>query len=359
MNRLHTFRFILSLIAVLSQGALFFSANAQQGTVSDECRSFSSANWYISAMAGEQFLLKGSSTGKYFVGKINGGTWFNHWSGLKINFQAGMKKLSGNSSSRYYSFGADYTFNLLRLFNLHSYDSESPFSFSLSAGPAMNFVHYKYKDRDYTPAPSLNIGANIGYDFSPRWGIFAEVMSYTMEKFYADGFNIFIGFDCAVGLRFKFNHHRYGHADSDRQYYESLVKELSRRIEELERTVGDELEIKKNDRLIIAPENEELSIDIYFDEFSSFINDEQRKKIDGIGEWMSANPDFSVRIIVFSDNLYDQETGARLMGRRSDVLENLLVEKYGIDKTRIESFSSEEAGYKNLTGCNAKIIFLR
>ena len=47
------------------------------------------------------------------------------------------------------------------------------------------------------------------------------------------------------------------------------------------------------------------------------------------------------------------------MESRADVLEDLLVEKYGIDSDRIESVGSEEVGYRNLTGCNAKIIFLK
>lgn len=353
-----------NLLGITISALIFFSmafpfrASAQQGTIVSEGKSFSASNWYISAMAGEQILLKGSSSGKYFVGKINGGTWFDSWSGLKINFQAGMKKLSGNSASRYYSFGADYTFNVLRLFNINSYDAGTPFSFSISIGPAMNFVRYTYKDRDYTPAGSLNIGAQLGYDFSPRWGIFAEVMSYTMERFYQPGFSLFMGFDCAIGLRFKFSRHSYGHRSSDRAYYEALVDDLSRKLEAMEKAMADK-DIPEDKKVILAPGHEELSIDIYFDEFSSFINQEQRKKIDGIGEWMADNPDFNVKIIVFSDNLADEQTGRKLMESRARVLESLLTGNYGIGAERIESLSSEEAGYRNLTGCNAKIVFIK
>ncbi|HIZ87779.1 MAG TPA: hypothetical protein IAC03_06440 [Candidatus Coprenecus pullistercoris] len=332
------------------------NARAQQGTVPPDSRNFSSANWYLSVMGGEQILLKGSASGKYFVGKIHGGTWFDSWSGLRFNFQAGMKRLGMNSSSRYYSFGADYNLNLVRLFNPRSYDPESPFSFSFSAGPSMNFVRYPYHGCEYTPAVSLNIGAQMGYDFSPRWGIYAEVMSYTMERFYTPGFNLFFGFDCSIGVRFRITPHKYGHRDSDRQYYESRIEELSRRVKELERRMEKEDEDRQ---VIIAPETEDLSIDIYFDEFSTFISQEQRRKIDGIGQWMSENPDFNVRIIVFSDNLADRKAGERLMHGRAEVLEKLLVDKYGIDPERIESFCSEEAGYRNFTGCNARIIFLR
>lgn len=336
------------------------NVNAQQGSVTDSSKSISASNWYISAMAGEQILLKGSVSGKYFVGKINAGTWFDSWSGLKINFQAGLKKLHGNNSSRYYSFGADYTLNMLRVFNPKSYDPMTPFSFSLSAGPAMNFVRYPYKNNDYTPAASINIGVQLGYDFAPRWGVYAEFMSYTMERFYDPGINLFVGFDCAIGLRFKFNAHNYGHRNDDIAYYKATVDELSRKLEALESELDKNRQIPENRKVILAPgENENLSVDIYFDEFSSFISDEQRKKIDGIGEWMAGNPDFNVKIIVFSDNLVDKETGRKIMDKRAEVLEDLLISNYGILPERITSLDSEEAGYHNLTGCNAKIIFTR
>ena len=358
----HTYRCTFLTLAVILVCTPVFEANAQQGTVQTEDKSLSASNWYISAIAGEQILFKGSTNGKYFVGKLNTGTWFDSWSGLKINLQLGTKRLYDNVSARYYSFGADYTFNLLRLFCPNSYDADTPFSFSLSAGPAMNFIRHEYKNMEYTPAVSLNIGAQIGYDFSPRWGIFAEVMSYTMDRITSRGFNPYTGFDCAIGLRFKISPHKYGNDSSDRQYYESRIKELTERVSELEmymKKESDPIDTGHGGQVILAPETEAMSIDIYFDEFSSFINEEQRKKIDGIGEWMKDNPDFNVRIIVFSDNLSDPETGNRLMNNRADVLENLLMTKYGIDSGRIESINSEEAGYRNLTGCNAKIIFTR
>lgn len=330
---------------------------AQQGTIPVEGKSFSSSNWYISALGGEQALLKGSATGKYFVGKLNAGTWFDTWSGLKINVQGGLKKTNGNNSARYYSAGVDYTLNLLRVFG--GYDEKTPFSFSLSAGPAYNLIRYAHDGHDYTHAVSLNVGAQAGYDFSPRWGIFAEAMSYTMENFASPGRNVLFGIDCAVGIRFRFSRHKYGHRDDDRRYYESRINALDARIAELEHAAEEKTATETAEKVIVAPETEAASVDIYFDEFSSFISDEQRKKIDGIGTWMTDNPDFNVRIIVFSDNLSDPETGKRIMESRADVLEDLLVEKYGIDSDRIESVGSEEVGYRNLTGCNAKIIFLK
>ena len=355
----HLKRLCMSAVCMAAMAAGIPEAKAQQGTIPAEGKHFSSSNWYVSALAGEQILLKGSTTGKYFVGKINAGTWFDTWSGIKVNGQAGMKKLNGNSSVRYYSFGVDYTLNLLRVFG--GYDESTPFSFSVSAGPAMNFIRYRHGDQKYTKTVSLNIGAQIGYDFSPRWGLFAEVMLYTMDRFYTPGGGILIGTDAAVGIRFRFSRHKYGRRDADRREYETAISGLTERVAELEETVrmlNEKNEGAGDGKTMVTPETEAESIDIYFDEYSAFLNEEQRKKISGIGKWMADNPDFSVRIVVFSDNLSDIETGMRIVERREQVLRDFLTERYGIGSDRIESGSSEKFGYRNLTGCNARIVFI-
>ena len=84
--------------------AFSFTVSAQQGTPdTGDGKSFSSQNWYISASVGEQWLLKGSQNGWHFVGKLNAGTWFDSWNGIKINAQGGSRKLAGNSSALYFS----------------------------------------------------------------------------------------------------------------------------------------------------------------------------------------------------------------------------------------------------------------
>lgn len=351
-------RFLFKAVLAAAAVAAMFPCHAvaQQGTVPDGDRRFSYSNWYISATGGEQVLYKGSGSGKYFVGKIHGGTWFTTWSGLKVNVQGGLRYLTGGNSVKYYSVGADYTLNLLRLFG--GYDESTPFSFSASAGPAVNFLRYPGGDGKYITRPSVNVGFQLGYDFSPHWGIFAEAMSYTMEQFYSPKIAIFTRFDCSIGIRFKFSRHSYGKRNADRQYYDAAIDALEKRVSELEEQIENEREEESDSRIIVTPETEAASVDIYFDEFSSYINEDQRNKIDGIGEWMSDNTDFNVRIVVFSDNVSDKETEKKITLRRSEVLKELLMENYGIEEGRIEVVGSEEVGYRNLTGCNAKIIFL-
>lgn len=351
---------IRSFLAVAIAG-MAFSANvsAQQGEVpSAEGKSFSATNWYISASAGEQWLLNGYRDGRSFVGKINAGTWITPWHGVKMNAQWGSKKLAGLNSAMYFSAGIDYTLNLLKVFGAG--DPGTPFSFSLSAGPAYNMIEYGRGDCGYTHTVSLNLGLNAGYDFSPHWGIFGEIMSYTMDRFYSDeGLPVFTGADWTVGLRYRFSRHKYSSAKV--RSLNAEVNSLKERLAVLEQKAAEneKLQAAAEKRVMIAPEDIAASVDIYFDEFSSFISNEQKRKIDDIGAWMKDNPGFSVNIIIFSDGKYGSETDARLRESRASVIRDLLTESYGIEEGRIQVFGSEEAGYRNLSGCNAKIIFSR
>lgn len=62
-----------------------------------------------------------------------------------------------------------------------------------------------------------------------------------------------------------------------------------------------------------------------FDEFSSFVSEEQGQKIDGIGEWMKDN-NSSIQIIAFSDNLTDKKADRELRSRRSEAIRKILIE---------------------------------
>ena len=108
---------------------------------------------------------------------------------------------------------------------------------------------------------------------------------------------------------------------------------------------------------MIVPPKDALSIDIMFDEFSSFVSEEQGQKIDGIGEWMKNN-NASIRIIAFSDNLTDKKADQELRKRRSEAIRKILIEKYHISPERISESTPEAMGYRKQTGCNAMIVYI-
>ena len=81
---------------------------------------------------------------------------------------------------------------------------------------------------------------------------------------------------------------------------------LCEEMKQMKQELQERRKIMDGQNLMIVPQKDALSIDIMFDEFSSFVSEEQGQKIDGIGEWMKDN-DASIRIIAFSDNLTDKK----------------------------------------------------
>lgn len=81
---------------------------------------------------------------------------------------------------------------------------------------------------------------------------------------------------------------------------------LCEEVMQMKQELKERRKITDGQNLMIVPQKDALSIDIMFDEFSSFVSEEQGQKIDGIGEWMKNN-NASIRIIAFSDNLTDKK----------------------------------------------------
>lgn len=259
--------------------------------------------------------------------------------------------------------GLDYTFNALAL--CRDYDVTNRFSLSLSAGVAYyGFIHY---DKLWS-RPGVNIGANWGYSISERCGLFTELMFNGVEKYFSNSGGVYVGCDLLFGFRYYFNSHNYekkpdlskvNALESEVQTLRGSVKELNDEINRmrLEMQKMQEKVDTENKNVIYTPKNDISSIDIFFDKFSTYLGDAQLQKIDAIGEWMKNN-DFDIHIVAFSDNVADKDVDERLRKGRTEVIKELLVEKYSILPERISIVKAEELGYVNLTGCNAKIMFV-
>lgn len=133
-----------------------------------------------------------------------------------------------------------------------------------------------------------------------------------------------------------------------------MLKEM----EVLKQEFQTKQKIEPEKNLIIEPKQKEtVAIDVRFDEFSSFIGQEQARKIESIGEWMKENP-ASIKIVAFSDNLKDKNTEEKLRNKRTEAIKTLLIEKCHIALERINSATPESMGYENKTGSNAMIIYI-
>lgn len=350
-------------LALLLAAASQHEAYAQQGIAESRLnhgKGFAASEWYLGFSFGDQWLLNAKDiTGTF---KINGGTWFNRYWGLRMKAQAGNLYRSNGSGTNTWQASVNATFNAMPLL-LGDYDT--PFTFDVSAGLGFNALRYATdEDHLYKYAPSFNIAAQASYDFSSRWGAFVELTGYLLPKYFDYDYRlpIVIAADWNIGLRYKFSAHRYKGPQAKEN--ERRIRELNARMDELNNRMNDLLEkggqgvvIEKDRQVMLAPKNEIASIDIYFDNFSAYLSEEQKKKMEVIADWMQNNKDFSICVAVFADKVQDSEVSDRFRRERMEAIHTVLIEKYGIKPERIQLIEAEKLGYKNLSGCNAKIIF--
>lgn len=353
-------------IAVLIGGVLISGAiRAQQGTIIAPNEHFPLKNWFITGAVGEQWMSK--TYGNIFTAKISAGTWINKYSGVRIYAKCGSSPVSKTANSGYIGGGADYMLNLLAL---KDYDRQSRFSLNLIAG--MGFDQFDLEKSglklNYTKVStmSVNLGIQAGYQFNSHVGLFVEPSFQALPKYYdkANKNSFIFGANLSFGASYYFNRHSYAKKEKDMA---PLEAEVQRMTEEMKR-INDEINLlrkelqqeqqKREGKIVMtAPEKEQVAIDVFFDKFSSFMGNEQCQKIDAIGEWMKNN-EFNIQIVAFSDNLVDNQMDQQLRTTRSKAIAEVLTKKYGIQLDRIDTVTSESMGYENLTGCNAKIIFI-
>ena len=338
---------------------------AQQGSIDTDKHHFTQ-NWYAEGAFSNQWLWIGNvNKGIAFGGRAGVGTWFDKYSGARLTIGYGNRKTDMEFCNSYYQIGLDYTFNLLAL-GRH-YDEKNRFSFNVNIGPAFYGLKHSEEGKTIVNRFAVNAGINAGYDCTPHFGVFTEISFNGMEKYYYGYTGISIKSELLIGVRYRFNRHDYTHKVSGTDYtpqFEQLnsrITEMNDEINSLRKQLEESKLMKEdsveNHTVMLAPKSEESSIDIYFDKFSSFLSEEQRQKIDVVGEWMKNN-ELDINIVAFSDNIDDKSTDEALRNGRTEAISKLLVEEYGIAPTRITIIPAEKIGYKNITGCNAKILFV-
>lgn len=348
------------LLAVGSQQASY----AQQGIAEsrqNQNKSFAASEWYLGFSFGDQWLLNAKDiTGTF---KINGGTWFNRYWGIRMKLQGGNIYRSKGAGTNTWQGSVSATYNAIPLL---MGDHNIPFTFDVSAGLGFNALRYREKKEDniYKFAPSFNIAAQASYDFSSHWGAFVELTGYVLPKYFNYDYKlpVVIAADWNIGLRYKFSAHRYKEGEAAQN--ERRIRELNARVEELNSRVNALLEqaersvvVQEGTQVMLAPQKEIASVDIYFDNFSAYLSEEQKKKMEVIADWMKNNKDFSICVAVFADKAQHSEISARIRRERMEAIRSVIIEKYGIQADRIQLIEAEKLGYKNLSGCNAKIIF--
>lgn len=357
----HINKKIVALIGgILACGAL----RAQQGAVIETNEHFASTNWFVTGAVGEQWMSK--TYGNIFTARLAAGTWIDKYSGVRIYTRCGYSPVNKTGNAAYIGAGADYMLNLLAL---KEYNPQSRFSLNLIAGVGFDFFDLKESglELNYTHATAIsgNVSIQAGYQFNSHVGIFAEPSFQVLPKYYdkPNKDELIFGANLSFGVSYYFSRHSYGNQGKETVLEKQVkqvsadMKMLNEEVNQLRKEIQQEKAKRDGKIVMTAPEKEQVAIDIFFDKFSSFMADEQCRKMDAIGEWMEKNQ-FTIQIVAFSDNLTDKEADQRLRNSRTKAIEEVLTKKYNIKSNRISITTAESMGYENLTGCNAKIIFI-
>lgn len=327
---------------------------------------FEKYNWFVSGTLNGEWLFK--TTGNtYFGGKVGGGIYLDRYSAIRANLFAGKNRV-GLKKAEQYGVELDY---MLTLIGNNGY---RPFNLSAILGASYNFINTD--QLGITSKDVSTIGGTFAlqasYNVNRKISLFIEPSITLFPKYYSEENrdNMYLQTNVAVGITYSFKD-KYRSAKPAVQEVEKCpisredVQEMKEKMNQMQETLEmlkqealERKKIEEGKKLVIEPgQKESVAIDIQFDEFSSFISQEQTAKIESIGEWLKENP-ASIKIVAFSDNLKDKKTGEELRNKRTAAIKSLLVEKYQIAPERIESATPESMGYENKTGSNAMIIYI-
>lgn len=322
-------------------------------------------NWFVSGALNGEWLFK--TTGNmYLGGKIGGGIHLDRFSAIRLNFLAGKNRIDSQEAEQY-GVGLDYMVTLV------GNNGFRPFNLAAIIGANFNFLNtdqlgIKYKD---ISAIGGTFAIQASYNINRKLSFFIEPSLSILPKYYSDKNkdNMYLQTNLALGISYSFKDkykvqqsQRKANANAisseDAEEIKNKINLMLKEIEILKEEYQTKQKVKQEKNLIIEPKQKEtVSIDVYFDEFSSFISQEQAGKIESIGEWMKENP-ASIKIVAFSNDLKDKDAEESLRSKRTEAIKSLLINRYHIVPERITSATPESMGYENKTGSNAMIIYI-
>lgn len=353
-----TLRYIVLAMALLCTGSLV----AQE---ENSKKLYEKYNWFVTGSLNGEWLTK--TTGNmYLGGKIGGGIHLDRFSAIRVNLFAGKNRIDTQEAEQY-GVGLDYMVTLV------GNNGFRPFNLAAIIGANFNFMNTDRLDMKYKDINAIGgtFAIQASYNINRKLSFFIEPSLSILPKYYSEKNkdNMYLQTNFALGVSYSFKD-KYkiqrsqrkadGSAISsqDAEEIKSKINLMLKEIEILKEEYQTKQKVKQEKNLVIEPkQKEKISIDIYFDEFSSFISPEQAGKIESIGEWMKDNP-ASIKIVAFSNDLKDKDAEENLRSKRTEAIRSLLINRYHIIPERINSATPESMGYENKTGSNAMIIYI-
>ena len=327
------FKHIILAAALMSAGSL----TAQE---QNDKTSFQKYNWFVTGAVNGEWLS--NTIGNMIVGgKVGAGIQLTRYSAFRINAFAGKNRVKTMRAQQY---GAELDYMLTLVGN----KGYQPFNLAAIVGASYNYFNANKLDIDNKNVSSIGgkIALQASYNLNRKLSLFIEPSFTILPKYYKgkDADDVFVQSGVNIGVTYSF-----------KDKMNRMLEEIKQLKQESQNT--QKVEAGKN--IVIEPAQQKgiISVDIHFDEFSSFISEEQAGKLNNIGEWMTENPAV-IKIVAFSNDVKDKKAETELRNKRTEAIKKMLVEKYNIAPERIASAAPESMGYANKTGNNAMIIFI-
>lgn len=224
------------------------------------------------------------------------------------------------------------------------------------------------RDGNFNGSMVFTAGIQGRFNVSSRFDVFAEGRGAVIAD------HIFSGMhnDCShgilsleIGTAYKFGGRKFKTHDF---VAEEQVKELNARINSLRKELAvlnsedRNADMLEKDTLIEKmqsnSDNGKLYLKIKFDAFSSYLDQTQVQNINHIGDWLTTEKLFTIKIIPFSDSSNNKKVDEILRMRRANAIIEVLTGKFGIDPGRIDIVSPEKIGYKDEEDNSTIILFV-
>ena len=392
------------LLAALFGSSLFFaqSAKAQDETVvvtesvvTEEvvpCKthyySTSRDNWFIQIGAGiqspfvENYLPNGKEKHKLTANYNFGfGKWFSPYIGWRLNFLGGemrwdnqtsskAKTVSGNLDFMWDMFNSFGGFNSKRVFSIVPFVGlGGAFTWDYDASDSNIYnKHGKIKHNQWT----LPVSAGLQLRF--RLCKYVDLFFEGRAQFNGDNYN-----NCAYGEPidinisaiggFTFNIGGSGFKSYNPYDYLSYINSLNNQVNDLRGALAtSSAALAAAEAQLPCPEVTvpqtpaevtPLMATVRFKINSDVISEEEAVNVYNIAQWMKANPDQNVTIAGYADkDTGTSEYNMALSKRRAQTVQELLVNKYGINPERlsIEAEGSDVQPY-DVNNWNRIVIF--
>lgn len=315
-------------------------------------------HWYIQGQFGGQYTLGEASFGDLFSPnvQVSGGYNFNKYFGLRAGLNAWQSKGAWDLPAQNYEWKWSYVApNLDAVVNLSNvfckYNPERLFNLSVFAGIGMNIGFNNDEAQDVNTAlvgsnpanqrPLRNLWDGTKVRFQARaglmgdfrltdnWSVGLELQATTLNDNYnsKDAKNADWYFNGLVGVKYTF-----GKTHTKKTVKVPTLENAAATERVVEKVVEKEVPGPVREVVVVEP----LRQDIYFTISSNHVSLTEMQKVASLADYLKKYPESKVSITGYADKgTGNPNINLKISKKRAQIVADTLVEKYGIDSSRI------------------------